>query len=128
MALRAQRVALTRPLAIGSLDRDLQHVRVLGTVDRVTARAGRLAALEAAGERQRLRPVEAARPAVGPELALRIVLGNRLADQERQRVVFVALARREPEEDVVLVAVTVAAGIEVLPRISHGRREYFQLR
>src|SRR3954454_16887619 len=94
----------------------------------MTARAGRLAALEAAGERQRLRPVEAARPAVGPELALRIVLGNRLADQERQRVILVALAGREPEEDVVLVAVAVAAGVEALPRIGHRRREDFELR
>ena len=41
------------------------------------------AGLEAAAQRQRLRAVEAVRAAVGPELALQIVLGNRIADQER---------------------------------------------
>ena len=41
---------------------------------------------------------------------------NRLADQERQRVVVVAVAGLEAEEDVVLVAVAVAAGVEDLPR------------
>src|SRR5262249_30982909 len=128
VALRAQRVALARPPAIGVFDRHLQHVRVVRGMHLMTARARRLAALEAPGEGQRLRGVEAARPPVGPEVPLRIVVGYRLADEERQRVVFVALPRREPEEHVVLVAVAVATGVEVLARRRLARREDLQLR
>src|SRR3954451_5185121 len=97
VALGAQRVALTRALAVRSLDAHLQHVSVVGTVHAMAARAGRAAALEASGERQRLRTIEPVRPPVGPEVSLRIVLRNRLADEERQRVVLVVLARSEAE-------------------------------
>ena len=60
----------------------------------VAVGAGDRAGLEAARQRERLRPVEAVGPAVRPELALRVELGQRLAQQERQRVVLVAIAGR----------------------------------
>src|SRR6185295_3192418 len=123
VTLRAQPIALTRQAAAVGFDRHLERVIVGRAVHPVAARARRLTALKTAGQRQRLRPIEAVRPAVGPEIALRIVLGNRLADEKRQREVFVAVARLEAEEDVVLVAVTVAAGVEVLPRGGLIRRK-----
>ena len=82
----------------------------------VATRAGRLATLKAAGLHDRLRPIEATWLSIGPELALRIVVGNGLADEKRQRVIFVAIARLESEEDVVLVAVTISAGVEHFAR------------
>src|SRR5262245_39720026 len=94
----------------------------------MAARARRAAALEAAAERQRLRAVEAVRPAVGPEVPLRIVLGYRLTDEKRQRVILVSVAWREAEEDVVLVAVAVAARVEIPPRVGLRRRKDPQLR
>src|SRR5256885_12358480 len=91
-------------------------MRVARAVDPVAARAGRLPFLEAAGDRERLRAVEPARTAIGPEVALRIVLRNRLADEKRQREVLVAIARLEAEEHVVLVALAIAARGEDLAR------------
>src|SRR2546426_4645452 len=128
MTLRAQPVALARETAAVGFDRHLQRMIVGRSVHPVTARTRRLAFLKTACERERLRAIEAARTAVGPEITLRIVLGNRLADEKRQREIFVAVARLEPEEDVVLVAVTVAAGIEDLPRAGLLRREDPELR
>ena len=117
MALRAQPIALARVAAAGRFHLDLQRMAVAGAaVHRVAARAGRLPAAETAGQRQRLRPIEAARAPVGPEVALRIVGRNRLADEKRQRVVLVPLARLEAEEQVVLVAVAVRARVEDLTR------------
>src|SRR5256885_16794463 len=96
---------------------------VLRSVGRMAAGARHLSALETAGLHERLRPVEAARAAVGPEFALRIVGRYWLADEERQRVILVAIARFESEEDVVFVSVAVAAGVEHLARRRTLRRE-----
>src|SRR5262249_14698493 len=78
-------------------------------------------------QRQRLRAVEAARATIGPEISLRIVGGDRLADEKRQREVLVAIARREAEEHVVLVAVAIRAHVEHLARRGPGRREDLQV-
>src|SRR3989441_4760068 len=128
MTLRAQPVALAREAAAVRFDRHLQRMIVGRSVHPVTARTRRLAFPKTARERERLRAIEAARTAVGPEITLRIVLRNRLADEKRQREILVAVARLEPEEDVVLVAVAVAAGIEDLPRVCLLRREDPELR
>src|SRR5581483_5230844 len=109
---RAEGVGLARPAAVGVLDGDLEHVGVALPMHLMTARARRASALDAAALQQRLRTIEPVRASIGPEITLRIVFGNRLADQERQREVLVAIARAEPEEHVVLVAVAVAARVE----------------
>src|SRR5262249_38927478 len=116
-----QLIALACPVAVRVFDHDLQHVGIAIAVDAMTAGAGRLTTLEAAALHQRLRPIEAARPTVGPEIALWIVGGNRLTDEEREGVVLVTVAGFEPKEHVVLVPVTVAAGIERLTRRGIGR-------
>ncbi len=89
----------------------------------MTVGAGDGPGLEAARERERLRAVEAVGPPVGPELPLRVELGQRLAYQERDGVVLVAFAGAEPGEDVALVAVTVGAGVEGAPRRGGARRK-----
>ena len=122
MALGAQQIALPGVRA-GRADRHLERVIVLRSVHAVAARARRFAALEAAGQRDRLRAVEAARPAVGPEIALGIVGRQWLADEERDRVILVLVAGLESEERVVLVAVAVAARVEHLAGGRRARRE-----
>src|SRR5687768_16730490 len=88
----------------------------------MTAGACRLSRLEASAERQRLRTIESIGAAIGPELALRIVCGNRRADQKRQRIIFIAIAAAESDKDVLFVAVTVGAGVERLAWRSTARR------
>src|SRR5262249_7211295 len=95
VALRAQPVALARETAALRFDRNLEGVIVRRPVHPVAARARGLASLETAGQREGLRTIEAARAAVGPEVALRIVVWNRLADEKRQREILVAIARLE---------------------------------
>ena len=92
----------------------------------VTAGARHRAGLEAAAQRQRLGPVETVRPAIGPELALQIVLRQRVADQERHRVIGEPIAALEAQEDVPLVAVAIRAGIVNPPRVGTFDRENFQ--
>src|SRR5688572_10552738 len=92
----------------------------------VAARAGDGAGLETPAQRQRLRAVESVRAPVGPELTLQIVRRNRLADQERQRVVRKVVAALEADKDVVLVAVTVGAGVVDTPWLGAARRKDFQ--
>src|SRR6266699_1563535 len=100
---------------------------VLRAVHAMAARTGGFSLSKASGQRERLRAVEPARTAIRPEVALRIVVRQRLTDEERKREVLVAIARLETEEDVVLVPVTIAAGVEHLPRRGPKRREDFQL-
>ena len=71
----------------------------------MTVRARDRAGLEASAERQGLRAVEAIRAAVGPEFTLQIVVGDRVADEERHRVIGVVIAALEADEHVALVAV-----------------------
>ena len=118
MALRAELVAGAAVVHV-HLEREIEG----RAVRHVAVRAGDRARLEAARERERLRTVEAVGPAVGPELALRVELGQRLADQERQRVVLVAVAGRKRGEQVALVAVAVGAAVERAPRVGRARRE-----
>ena len=82
MTLRAQQVAVA-----ALRDVEFQRERIRRTVSHVATGAHRRSGLEAAAERERLRAIEAVRAAVGPELTLQIVVGNRIADQERRRVV-----------------------------------------
>src|SRR3989442_14399705 len=91
MTLRAQPVALAREAAAVRFDRHLQRMIVGRSVHPVTARTRRLAFPKTARERERLRAIEAARTAVGPEINLRNVLGNRQADVKRQCVILVAV-------------------------------------
>src|SRR6516225_2554437 len=116
MALSAESVALTCVPTGRRVNRDFQRMVVLIAVNAMATGAGRLTGPETSGHRQRLRPVEPARPAVRPELPLWIVVGNGLADEKRQRVVLVGITCLEPEEHIVLVAVAVRAGIEDLTR------------
>src|SRR5439155_11913295 len=85
MALRAQPIALTSERTAFGFHRELQRMIVRRSVHPVTAGARRLALLKTSSERQRLRTIEAARTPVRPEVTLRIVVGNRLADENRQR-------------------------------------------
>src|SRR5437588_4177945 len=126
MALRTECVTLLRVATAGRLDFDLERVGVLRAVRGVAVRAGRLSALKATGLHDRLWAIEPARAAIGPEVALRIVVGDRLAHEKRQRVILVVVARLETEECVVLVAVAVAARVEDLPRLGALGREHAQ--
>src|SRR5947207_858196 len=128
MALSTELIALLRQTSVQRLDLHLQRMTVLRSVHAMAAGAGGFSLAKTPGQRECLRPVEAARASVGPEVALRIVVWNRLTDQERQRVVLVALAGLEAEEHVVLVPVAVAAGIEHLPRRRAQRGENLQVR
>ena len=111
MALRAQLVALA-PLR----DVDAQRERIWRSVRHMATGAGDRTSLEAAAYRQRLRAVESIRPSIRPEFALQIRLWNRRTNQERQGEILVATSRREVDEGVLLVAVTVAARIKLLTR------------
>src|SRR5436190_20621479 len=128
MALSTELIALLRQTSVQRLDLHLQRMTVLRSVHPMAAGAGGFSLAKTPGQRECLRPVEAARASVGPEVSLRIVVWNRLTDQERQRVVLVALAGLEAEEHVVLVPVAVAAGIEHLPRRRAQRGENLQVR
>ena len=79
--------------------------------------AGNRAGLEAPAEHQRLIAVEAIGLAVGPELALQIVGGNLVAQEEGQRIVLIAIARPEADEEVGLVPMAVGAGVEDSARL-----------
>src|SRR2546428_11371898 len=116
MTLRAQPVALAREAAAVRFDRHLQRMIVGRSVHPVTARTRRLAFPKTARERERLRAIEAARTAVGPEITLRIGLGNRLGDEKRQPENLVAVARPEPAENGGPGCVAVGAGHAELSR------------
>jgi hypothetical protein len=120
VTLGAEAIAFSCVTTTGCVDCDLQRMIVLRTMHTMTAGAGHLASLETSGHGQRLRSVEPAGAAVRPELALRIVVWNRLADEEWQGVVVVAIAGVESEKHVVLVAVAVPARIE-----QPARRDFF---
>src|SRR5262245_14111912 len=106
MTLRAQRVAVAALVDV-YLEREL----VARSVSDVTVRARDRAGLETPAQRQRLRAVEAIRAAVGPELALQIVVRDWIADEKRHRVIGVPITAFEADEHVALVAVAVRARV-----------------
>src|SRR5262245_59530409 len=112
MTLRAQRIAVA-----ALVDVHLQRELVARSVGDVAVRARDRAGLETAAERQRLRAVETVRAAVGPELTLHIVVGKRVADEERHRVIRIAIAALESNERVSLIAVAVCARVVNAPRL-----------
>ena len=78
------------------LDRRDEYEWIPVTLDAAfAARDG--AGLETPAHGQRLRPVEPVGTAIGPELTLVIVGGNRLADQERHREIGIAIAALEAQ-------------------------------
>src|SRR5690242_13943504 len=83
----------------------------------MTAGAGDRPGLETSAEREGLVAIETIGTAVGPELALEVVVGNWIAEDERQREVFVAIARVETHERVLLVAVAIGAGVVGVARL-----------
>lgn len=118
MALRAELIAVA-----AILDVDLQRRIERRTVRDVTVGAGNRTGLETTAQRQCLRPVEAIRPAVRPELTLIVIGWNRIAEQERHRVVLVAIAGLESDKDVLLVAVAIRARVEHAPRLGAPGRQ-----
>src|SRR5262245_1703784 len=121
MTLHAEQIA-GAPLR----DIHLQRERVARAMRDMAVGAGDLPGLEAAAQRERLRPVETIGPSIRPEFTLEIVLGNRFADEEWQRVILVVIAGAEAQEDVLLVAVAVGARVEGLSRRRRPRREDLQ--
>src|SRR5262245_29184607 len=121
MTLHAQQIART-----ALRDIHLQRERIARAVRDMAVRADDLPGLEAPAQRERLRPVEAIGAAVRPEFALEIVLGDRLADEERQREIVVVVAGAEAQADVLLVAVAVGARVEGLSRRRRPGRENLQ--
>ena len=93
VALRAELIAVA-----SVIDVDLERELARRSVREMTAGAGDGAGLEATAQGECLVAVETIRPAVGPELALQIVVRNRIADEERQRVILLVIARLEADE------------------------------